>query len=999
MLNPDPLLVSLLFGFILLVIGLLLVFRLNPGRQKVMEITQVLSDQQEGAWMIFDGARRVAMRASPQARAYFGIEREEELDEFRFDDMFSTLLNPEEIEMLLEVISRAGLRNKRMSLRKRTGESFEAELDIRRVQRGYLYCLFRQPSDQQSVPDVQLQTPTSAPEPVEEVLSESGLTSSPGAVSIRIVETPSFADSKERSPSATAGSSTTAYLRTEPPAERSVSSFGDPFRSEMPVSESAAIVSHDGRFLEVNEAFSVLTGYSVPELKSLTFEQLLHPEETTLHQRWFSLLVGEKYRVIRCHRRIIHRDGKPRQLEVIGAGMPAQRFVVVTAVDTSEAEEMEHKLRYSQGNLLALVENTGEAIFSLDTLGKFTVLNERYRDLFLKLYGYPLREDFPFIDQLPLEERKSWKEHFNAVITGTTRRFRMPMKGSDSGMFEVELYPVRENSGIITGLTFSGRDVTERINQERALLEARDKAEDATKAKSEFLALMSHEIRTPLNGLLGISELLNSTKLDAQQKEFVDIIRLSGEALLQVINDVLDFSKIEANRMQLEHVPFRLREVVEESLTILSGRAKEKGLTLEAELSSVLPDVVVGDKARLRQVLLNLLGNAIKFTERGSVKVILVLREKSPDGFLLGFEVRDTGVGIDLEQAKGLFSAFTQADASTFRKYGGSGLGLTICKNIVELMGGKIWVESQPGEGSSFFFTIRTGRSGDEKVHDNQRSSPVVNDGRPLAEQAPLRILLVEDNDINRLLAVKLLERLGYKVVSAADGKEAFEMVKQQSFDLVFMDVQMPEWDGLESTRHIRAELPHERQPTIVAMTAFAGQEDRRACTDAGMDDYISKPITTGDLERVLLKWGGGAASRPGKSDAAHSQQRSSLPDFNAVLLVENAAIQRLMEIARQSDPGFVQQVMDLFMKQAPVSIREIVTGAASGDLDLVWKAAHKLKGTSLQMGAARLGSVCKALEESGRSGDSGQVSLLSEGLEKVYFDTVFELKSLFQYN
>jgi CheY-like chemotaxis protein len=531
------------------------------------------------------------------------------------------------------------------------------------------------------------------------------------------------------------------------------------------------------------------------------------------------------------------------------------------------------------------------------------------------------------------------------------------------------------------------------------LLEARDKAEDATKAKSEFLALMSHEIRTPLNGLLGISELLNSTKLDAQQKEFVDIIRLSGEALLQVINDVLDFSKIEANRMQLEHVPFRLREVVEESLTILSGRAKEKGLTLEAELSSVLPDVVVGDKARLRQVLLNLLGNAIKFTERGSVKVILVLREKSPDGFLLGFEVRDTGVGIDLEQAKGLFSAFTQADASTFRKYGGSGLGLTICKNIVELMGGKIWVESQPGEGSSFFFTIRTGRSGDEKAHDHQRSSPVVNDGRPLAEQAPLRILLVEDNDINRLLAVKLLERLGYKVVSAADGREAFEMVKQQSFDLVFMDVQMPEWDGLESTRHIRAELPREHQPTIVAMTAFAGQEDRRACTDAGMDDYISKPITTGDLERVLLKWGGGAASRTGKSYSVQRQERSMLPDLNAVLLVENAAIQRLMEIARQSDPGFVQQVMDLFMKQAPVSIREIVTGASSGDLDLVWKAAHKLKGTSLQMGAARLGSICKALEESGRSGDSGQVSLLSEGLEKVYFDTVFELKSLFQYN
>lgn len=1002
MLNPDPLLVSLLFGFILLVIGLLLVFRLNPGRQKALEITQVLSEQQEGAWMIFDGTRRIAMRASPQAMACFGIEGEEQLDDFRFDDLFSGQLKPEEIEMLLEVISRAGLRNRRMTLRKRTGDSFEAELDVRRVQRGYLYCLFRELSDQESVARAQKQQPTAAPESIEVFPNETKQEAAPGEVSIRIVDTPSSTDKKEPSPSSTSIHSNAAYVRTELPPDRGGSLLDEPVRTEMPVTESAAILSYEGRFLEVNEAFSVLTGYTVSELKKLSFEQLLHPEESSLHQRWFSLLAGEKYRVIRCHRRMIHRDGKPRQLELIGAGMPAQGFVVVTAMDTSEAERMEQRLRYSQGNLLALVENTGEAIYSLDTLGKFTVLNERYRALFVRAYGYPIREEVPLIEQLPLEERKVWKEHFSAVLTGATRRFRMPLKGigADPGMFDVELYPVRESGGIITGLTFSGRDVTERLHQERALLEARDKAEDATRAKSEFLALMSHEIRTPLNGLLGISELLNSTSLDLQQKEFVDIIRLSGEALLQVINDVLDFSKIEANRMQLEHAPFRLREVVEESLTILSGRAREKGISMDAELSSGLPEVVVGDKARLRQVLLNLLGNAIKFTERGSVKVILILRETTPEGFLLGFEVRDTGLGIDLEQAKGLFSAFTQADASTFRKYGGSGLGLTICKNIVELMGGKIWVESQPGEGSSFYFTIRVKRVADELLPANQKNQPAINDGRLLSEQAPMRILLVEDNDINRLLAVKLLERLGYKVISAANGKEAYEMVKQQPFDLVFMDVQMPEWDGLESTRRLRAELPMERQPVIVAMTAFAGQEDRQACSDAGMDDYISKPITTGDLERVLLKWGSrGSSPSVEREINAPVHEKYTRIDLETTRLVENAAVQRLMEIARQSDPGFVQQVMELFMKQAPVSIREIVSGAASDDLDLVWKAAHKLKGTSLQMGAARLGLVCKALEEAGRSGNSVSVNQLSEGLETVYQDTVSELRSLFQYN
>lgn len=1005
MLNPDPLLVSLLFGFILLVIGLLLVFRLNPGRQRMLEITEVLAEQNPGAWLIFDGNNLNALRASPAAMSFFGIGDEEQLSGFRFDDMFLVALEPDELEVLLELISRSGIQGRPVKLKTVSGEPFNGELEVRKVQRGCLYCVVKQPSSVTEVLPVAGRGSRSSSDDVPSDLSPSSPVFSPPGLTIRVVDDLPMSSEPEPElehktvPVETASSP--VFIRAESPVEGRWSERNRKGGPEKPVSESAALLSYDGRFLEVNEAFSVLTGYSVSELKDIPFDQLLHPEEVAPHQRWFSLLGGEKYRVIRCHRRIIHRDGKARHLELIGASMPAQRFVAITAVDTSQEEELEQKLRYSQGNLLALVENTGEAIFSLDTLGRFTVLNARYRELFNTLYGYALREELPFIEQLPVEQRKAWKEHFTAVMTGATRRFRMPFSSdsASSAVFEVELYPVRESGGIITGLTFSGRDVTGRISQERALMEARDKAEEATRAKSEFLALMSHEIRTPLNGLLGISELLNSTNLDVQQKEFVDIIRLSGESLLQVINDVLDFSKIEANRMQLENAPYRVREVVEESLTILSGRAKEKGLKLEAELSSGLPEVVVGDKARLRQVLLNLLGNAIKFTEQGSVKVILLLREKTPHGYVLGFEVRDTGIGIDLEQARGLFSAFQQADASTFRKYGGSGLGLTICKNIVELMGGKIWVESQPGEGSSFFFTIRAGKSDQEKLPIARRDELSVNDGRLLAEQAPLRILLVEDNDINRLLAVKLLERLGYKVVSAADGKEAFSMVQQKKFDLVFMDVQMPEWDGLEATRHIRRELPHDHQPVIVAMTAFAGQEDRKACSDAGMDDYVSKPITTGDLERVILKWGKKAGgSQPGVNGGA-SPPTAVLPDFSGVQLVENNAIQRLMEIARQSDPGFVHQVMELFLKQAPGSIQEITSGAASGDLEKVWKAAHKLKGTSLQMGASRLGAICKALEESGRSGDDPLVKGLANALEPVYSATVTDLKSLFQYN
>jgi signal transduction histidine kinase/response regulator RpfG family c-di-GMP phosphodiesterase len=569
-------------------------------------------------------------------------------------------------------------------------------------------------------------------------------------------------------------------------------------------------------------------------------------------------------------------------------------------------------------------------------------------------------------------------------------------------MYEILLYPVKDESGLTTGVSFSGRNITDRIKQEEALREARDKAEKATNAKSEFLAVMSHEIRTPLNGLIGMSDLLNTTHLNDQQKEFVDVIRLSGETLLQLISDILDFSKIEANKMQLEYAPFRVEEVVTEALTILSGKGKEKNLKLIPLVHDDVPAFIIGDKARLRQIIMNLVGNAIKFTEVGSVTVELKKLKESHGEVTLEFSVTDTGIGIEKEAAERLFTAFTQADPSTYRKYGGSGLGLTICKMLVDLMGGKIWVESKVGKGSTFSFSFLTRIVDSNEVYQDG-SEDLDEAVRPLAEienasgpdRKPVKILLAEDNDINRLLAGKLFERLGYSIDTVTNGKEAYDAVKEGSYDLVFMDVQMPEWTGLEASQHIRSDLPSAKQPIIIAMTAFAGDDDKELCTKAGMDDYLSKPINMDDIEKMILKWSGVNKSQTFEDN----MKRKTELQEKETPLINQTAIQRLMDIGKQTDPGFLQQVLDMFVKQAPLDIKNIVQGFESGDFALMWKTAHKLKGTCLNIGAQRLAETCKEIERKGRNLENAGLLGLCMQLDKEYNATIIELKNLFHYN
>ena len=893
-----------------------------------------------------------------------------------------------------------------------------------------------------------------------------------------------------------------AQVAAEEALRRSEALYRDIFEN---VSDLLFMHDMDGVFLSINPAVERTLGYTPEEVIGRSIAEFIVPEHRARFATYLEILkrrghaAGLMYvqtkqgdtRLLRYNTSVLLENGE-------------QRYVRGSARDITREVEAERELRRQKRFFEAIFNHSPVAIVALDLEQRITACNAAFE----RMFGYTAEEviGVTLDDLIVSEERKDEALQATAHATAgevvhlTTRR-----KRKDGSEFDVEIFGVPVFvDGQQVGAIGIYHDVSEFVR-------AREEAEAYARAKSEFLANMSHEIRTPLNGIIGMTNLLLDTPLTNEQRDFVETIRNSGDTLLALINDILDFSKIEAGKMELESIPFDLRDCVETALDLLVAKAQEKGLELAYFIEDDVPPVIEGDVTRLRQVLVNLVGNAVKFTEEGEVFVGVSVVKREGEQYQLQFMVRDTGIGIPPERRDRLFQAFQQVDSSTTRRYGGTGLGLAISKRLVELMGGEIWVESEVGKGSTFYFTIQaraaespttvirrmaqprqllhkrvlvvddnaTNRTiltrqldkwgmsvvavasaqealallyrghifdvaildmqmpemdglmlahqirtiptarglplilltsiekrrevresglfekylvkpikpepllnalldvlGEQQdvisAQDIQESSTRLFDAT-LGERHPLRILLAEDNVVNQKVALRMLERLGYRADVAANGYEVLAALRRQPYDVVLMDVQMPEMDGVEATRRIIEEWG-EHRPRIIAMTANALPHHRTEYIEAGMDDYISKPILVEELVEALLRC-------PPHEDAHHSTHAPQTP---AAFIDFEQLHQRLGDLVEEMLPDMAP----VFLEDAAQRLQEARDAITTRDQETFVRCLHTLKGSAATIGAMPFSEICRELEALGRDGEWDTIEARFPEVEKAFEQT-----------
>ncbi|MFO0864755.1 MAG: PAS domain S-box protein [Gemmataceae bacterium] len=852
----------------------------------------------------------------------------------------------------------------------------------------------------------------------------------------------------------------------------------------------------DGYQRRVNRVFPRLFGFAEEDFLTRPLLEFVHPDDRDATIDAISKLATGSS-VLSFEHRCLCSDGSYRWILWNGTSDLNEQIFYATGHDITERKEAEKQLAVFR--LFAEASHQGFGMATLDGVSSY--MNGALK----RFLGIGAEESAVGMSILE-SSRPATRERIEQIILPTTFR-----EGQWSGELSIHsrdgsemptfanVFLVRDKAGEPYFLAYVLTDITQVKNAERELTAAKEAAEAASRAKSEFLANMSHEIRTPMNGVIGMTELLLDTDLSAEQLEYASAVKVSGESLLTVINDILDFSKIEAGKLDMEAIDFELRSVIGTTSKTLSVRAYEKGLELAYHVLQEVPDGLVGDPGRLRQVLVNLIGNAIKFTERGEVVVRVERVESDNSDVILKFSVADTGIGIPHEKQRLIFEAFSQADGSVTRKYGGTGLGLAISSHLVERMGGRIWVESDSGKGSTFCFTARFGAQVSQPIQvvppalqgmsvlvvdDNATNRRILRDvlvnwgmlptlvesgsaglaalkkaaslGSPyelvlldlmmpemdgfevaatikshsdlpptaivilssslqkgdsarckqigveiclakpilqaellkavkealnisnlsrrrsgirkLESTAPgrsLRILLAEDNIVNQRVAVGLLEKRGHVTKVAVTGRRVLEWLEKEAFDVVLMDMQMPEMDGFEATRRILdRDLARGRRTPIIAMTAHVMKGDRERCLQAGMDDYVAKPVHPPELFAALDRIAGTESSSPAPLETAPALDRES-------------ALARL-----DGDEAFFAELTRLFLEDAPELLRSMTSAVEAGDGDGLRRAAHAMKSAAGYLGAASVVAAAGTLES---LASRGELDLARDRLQELH--------------
>ncbi|KAI5913697.1 PAS domain S-box protein [Thauera sp. 2A1] len=740
-----------------------------------------------------------------------------------------------------------------------------------------------------------------------------------------------------------------------------------------------------GCITEANQRFADIVGRSPAELVGVEPAGFTHPDDVDESRDKVRRLGAGEIGGYRINKRYLRPDGSVVWVSLTFAPVrveteEAPRYLGIVE-DITARKQMEERLRISEERHRLLADNAIDVIVTLDLDGRFSYVSPSVE----RLRGYTADEALrQTLDEVltpdSLNKARAYLASLRASLAngGALETFRGELehccKDGSTVWADVTASPILSADGSFVEILGVTRDISERMRHERELQQAYETAEAANAAKSEFLAHMSHEIRTPMNAVLGLAQVLEREPLADNQREMVERIRSAGQSLLAILNDVLDLSKIEAGQLRIEPRPFELGALLANLDSLMGQTARAKGLVLRTYAPATPLGPLVGDGLRLEQVLFNLTGNAIKFTEQGEVALLVQVRDSSASAVRLRFEVRDSGIGIAPEALQRLFAPFTQADAGIGRRYGGTGLGLSICKRLVELMGGEIGAESQLGHGSVFWFELPFARAAEADAPPAPVRSAAQSAGPRLAGA---HVLVVDDSAMNRDLVERALRLEGATATLAADGQQAVQLLKtrSQGFDAVLMDVQMPVMDGLSAMRFIRAELGLRELP-IIAFTAGVREDQQAAARDAGANDVLPKPMDLEQMAQVLARWldagprAAGTASA-GPMPAAAESAGAPLPaaaattaaltdGFPAIPGIDRArVVQRLGK-----DPAMFLGLLELFFEDNAEAVPKTREDLARGDREAAARRMHTLRSNAGFICALDLMESAGALEQ-----------------------------------